>query len=500
MRRRSRRGRPFNDEDTEIARAIAHLAAIAIKRAELIEGLTKANIVKDLFEALAAGATDVRRRQGRRGALRPDRAVPDRVRGAGGRARAGLGRVARRGRGARARPRGARAPHRDRSRPGSGAGGAGARHAAPAADRGAAASLPRARPHAAAPRSASASCTTPRPTRAAPTARRSTPRLIGRALLGDGRRDRLLAGRRLPVPRPHRRRGRAARPDASRGRPADRLRQQAAHGAARHPRALPRRAAERDRERSRAVHPPEHAAPAARADRGADRARSSTRTTCCRSSWRSSSRGSTGARVRASGASRSSTTRNTGTFARRRTRWGSCDQSKSPTTRLRSGSAAITIASQPASSASSKIRLVALRVPTTWPSASIPLRFSRLIALRDDLALLVPLASWSAAARASASRTRRRERARSRTRGRSRPSALGQLDARARSRRPGSAGPRRRAGSARTALGPAQLVCAPSAPPRSRSSDAPAIGQAPPSRSAAPSGARRLSSTYLRYQ
>jgi sugar diacid utilization regulator len=40
-----------------MARAIAHLAAIAIKRAELIEGLTNANIVKDLFEALAAGAT-----------------------------------------------------------------------------------------------------------------------------------------------------------------------------------------------------------------------------------------------------------------------------------------------------------------------------------------------------------------------------------------------------------------------------------------------------------
>jgi GAF domain-containing protein len=50
-------GRPFSDEDTEVARAIAHLAAIAVKRAELIEGLTKANIVKDLFEALAAGAS-----------------------------------------------------------------------------------------------------------------------------------------------------------------------------------------------------------------------------------------------------------------------------------------------------------------------------------------------------------------------------------------------------------------------------------------------------------
>jgi GAF domain-containing protein len=49
--------RRFTGEDTEMSRAIAHLAAIAIKRAELIEGLTNASIVKDLFEALAAGAT-----------------------------------------------------------------------------------------------------------------------------------------------------------------------------------------------------------------------------------------------------------------------------------------------------------------------------------------------------------------------------------------------------------------------------------------------------------
>jgi GAF domain-containing protein len=50
-------GRKFSAEDTELARAIAHIAAVAIKRAELIEHLTNANIVKDLFEALAAGAT-----------------------------------------------------------------------------------------------------------------------------------------------------------------------------------------------------------------------------------------------------------------------------------------------------------------------------------------------------------------------------------------------------------------------------------------------------------
>ena len=53
----SARARVFSDEDAEISRAVAHLAAVAIKRAELIEGLTKANTIKDLFEALAAGAT-----------------------------------------------------------------------------------------------------------------------------------------------------------------------------------------------------------------------------------------------------------------------------------------------------------------------------------------------------------------------------------------------------------------------------------------------------------
>ncbi len=49
--------RVFGEQDAEIARAVAHLGAVAIRRAELIEGLTNANIIKDLFEALAAGAT-----------------------------------------------------------------------------------------------------------------------------------------------------------------------------------------------------------------------------------------------------------------------------------------------------------------------------------------------------------------------------------------------------------------------------------------------------------
>jgi hypothetical protein len=52
----ARPGSAFSVEDTEIARAIAHLAAIAIKRADLIDRLTNANTVKDLFRGLAAGA------------------------------------------------------------------------------------------------------------------------------------------------------------------------------------------------------------------------------------------------------------------------------------------------------------------------------------------------------------------------------------------------------------------------------------------------------------
>jgi len=48
----------FSAEDLELAGAVAHLAAVALKRAELIDGLTKANIVKDLFESLAADATE----------------------------------------------------------------------------------------------------------------------------------------------------------------------------------------------------------------------------------------------------------------------------------------------------------------------------------------------------------------------------------------------------------------------------------------------------------
>ena len=90
----------------------------------------------------------------------------------------------------------------------------------------------------------------------------------------------------------------------------------------------------------------------------------------------------------------------TGIFALRRTRWGSWDQIMLPTNRLRSGSAAITIASQPASWPPSRIRLVDLRVPSTCPSASMPLRSSALDRLATIVALLRPLGLGRQQARA----------------------------------------------------------------------------------------------------
>jgi GAF domain-containing protein len=48
---------PFAGEAAELGRAAANLTAVAIERAELIERLTTANRTKDLFDALAAGAS-----------------------------------------------------------------------------------------------------------------------------------------------------------------------------------------------------------------------------------------------------------------------------------------------------------------------------------------------------------------------------------------------------------------------------------------------------------
>jgi GAF domain-containing protein len=49
-------GRGFGDEDVELLGAVANQTAVGLKKAELIERLTAENIVKDMFEALAAGS------------------------------------------------------------------------------------------------------------------------------------------------------------------------------------------------------------------------------------------------------------------------------------------------------------------------------------------------------------------------------------------------------------------------------------------------------------
>jgi GAF domain-containing protein len=50
------RGRAFNEEQADLLRAVANQTAVGLKKAELIERLTAENIVKDMFEALAAGS------------------------------------------------------------------------------------------------------------------------------------------------------------------------------------------------------------------------------------------------------------------------------------------------------------------------------------------------------------------------------------------------------------------------------------------------------------
>jgi GAF domain-containing protein len=52
------RGRAFTEEEAELLRAVANQTAVGLKKAELIERLTAENIVKDMFEALAAGSVD----------------------------------------------------------------------------------------------------------------------------------------------------------------------------------------------------------------------------------------------------------------------------------------------------------------------------------------------------------------------------------------------------------------------------------------------------------
>jgi sugar diacid utilization regulator len=52
------RDREFTDEDAELLGAVANQTAVGLKKAELIERLTAENIVKDMFDALAAGSVE----------------------------------------------------------------------------------------------------------------------------------------------------------------------------------------------------------------------------------------------------------------------------------------------------------------------------------------------------------------------------------------------------------------------------------------------------------
>lgn len=51
-------GREFSEEDAELLRAVANQTAVGLKKAELIERLTAENIVREMFDALAAGSVD----------------------------------------------------------------------------------------------------------------------------------------------------------------------------------------------------------------------------------------------------------------------------------------------------------------------------------------------------------------------------------------------------------------------------------------------------------
>ena len=48
----------FSEEDAELLGAVANQTAVGLKKAELIERLTAENIVKDMFDALAAGSVE----------------------------------------------------------------------------------------------------------------------------------------------------------------------------------------------------------------------------------------------------------------------------------------------------------------------------------------------------------------------------------------------------------------------------------------------------------
>ena len=120
------RNREFTDEDAELLGAVANQTAVGLKKAELIERLTAENIVKDMFDALAAGSIEAGQAKASEAdaTSRPAPPLPARrARSPGGRCRRRLAR-------ARGAVRGAAAPAVPASllrlppRPGAGAGAA----------------------------------------------------------------------------------------------------------------------------------------------------------------------------------------------------------------------------------------------------------------------------------------------------------------------------------------------------------------------------------------
>ena len=66
----------FGQEADELLRAVANQLAVALHKAELIERLTAENIVRDLFEALESGTTDVAEARARAAGCDLGRAPP----------------------------------------------------------------------------------------------------------------------------------------------------------------------------------------------------------------------------------------------------------------------------------------------------------------------------------------------------------------------------------------------------------------------------------------
>ena len=85
--------RQFTDEDAELLGAVANQTAVGLKKAALIERLTAENIVKDMFDALAAGSVEAaaaKAGEARCDLTRPHLFLHARARAACRRCRAGL--------------------------------------------------------------------------------------------------------------------------------------------------------------------------------------------------------------------------------------------------------------------------------------------------------------------------------------------------------------------------------------------------------------------------